>query len=317
MKLTEILHANPDIDTYLNRLIPRSRLDRLPRPLSWFLGHRAPGESEHPGNILVWIWSFIGAFCGIALIEAVSLSDAVRRGYDIPLVLGSFGAAAILEFNTIESPLAQPRNSVLGHFMSAVVGVSITKLFRLHDDFANLRWIAGALSCGVASAVMGMTKTVHPPAGATALLAAVDMNVVALGWYLLPLVMLSSVLMLIVALLINNIQRQFPTYWWTPANLARDRPGRTGDDIEKRPEGKGSLKSSLDDHADHDEGNDEHDTIAISGQHIIVPEWIYLADEERNVLEVLKDRLTEGRSKRWRSRSRSRPRPGGDSSSTG
>lgn len=312
MKLTDLLRSNFDIDIYLNRLVPRSRLHLLPRPLSWFLGHRAPGESEHPGNLLVWFWSFAGAFCGIALIEAVSLSEAVRNGYDIPLVLGSFGAAAVLEFNTIESPLAQPRNAVLGQVVSAFVGISMTKLFQLHPDFGSLRWVAGALACGLASAVMGMTKTTHPPAGATALLAAVDPTVVALGWYLLPLVLLSSVLMLVVALLINNLQRRFPTYWWTAADLSRERRG-AGDDIEKRPDHdddqihNGSLKSSTptsssdrtspgrdDDDAADDDDEDRKHSITITRQHIIVPEWIYLADEERNMLEVLKYRLAEG-----------------------
>lgn len=51
------------------------------------------------------------------------------------------GAAAILEYNTIESPLAQPRNLVLDHFLSALIGVCITKLFALlpHARFDTLR----------------------------------------------------------------------------------------------------------------------------------------------------------------------------------
>lgn len=166
----------------------------------------------------------------------------------------------------------------------------------------TLRWIAGALACGLSSAVMGMTKTTHPPAGATALLAAVDPQVVALGWYLLPLVLLSSVLMLLCALLVNNIQRQFPTYWWTPADLHREREGRDreGGDIEKRPESMGSSDVTSGGSQTSGQTHSERDIpqgpqISVSGAHIFVPDWIYLADEERYVLEVLKDRLMEGR----------------------
>lgn len=63
---------------------------------------------------------------------------------------------------------------------------------------------------------MQMTATTHPPAGATALLAAVNDEVIAIGWYYLPVILLSSALVLVSALLINNIQRRYPVYWFEP-----------------------------------------------------------------------------------------------------
>ena len=63
---------------------------------------------------------------------------------------------------------------MLSHVFASVIGVGITKIFALlpPERFLDLRWLAGALAVGASSAVMSMTKTVHPPAGATALLAA-------------------------------------------------------------------------------------------------------------------------------------------------
>ena len=52
--------------------------------------------------------------------------------------------------------------------------------------------------------------------GATALLAAVDPDVRALGWYFIPVVLLSSTLAISVALITNNIQRKYPVYWIQP-----------------------------------------------------------------------------------------------------
>jgi len=66
---------------------------------------------------------------------------------------------------------------------------------------------------------MGLTGTVHPPAGATALMAVLDDDVARLGWFLLAPVMLGCGLMLCVALLVNNIQRRFPYYWWSPEEM--------------------------------------------------------------------------------------------------
>lgn len=205
----------------------------------------------------------------------------------------SQGAAAILEFNTIESPLAQPRNSILGNLISATIGVAVTKLFKLNPNFKQLRWLAGGLGCGSASAVMTLTKTIYPPAGATALLASVDPQVEALGWYLPPFVLLSSMLMLVTSLLINNIQRRYPTYWWTPADLGKDKAGK---DIEEAPSDTPDVPSSVASDRSQMKRTGESATLAIqiTPEKVIIPNDFYLATEEVNILEVLRDRLRQG-----------------------
>jgi CBS-domain-containing membrane protein len=60
---------------------------------------------------------------------------------------------------------------------------------------------------------MHLTKTTHPPAGATALLPCIDQHIWALRWYFLPVLLLSSGIVLVTALMINNIQRQYPKFW--------------------------------------------------------------------------------------------------------
>ncbi|KAI9877048.1 MAG: hypothetical protein M1830_004942 [Pleopsidium flavum] len=287
MHFPAALEYNIDIEKYILPFIPRSRLHLLPRSISHFLGYRNTPRKEI-GNLLVAAWSFLGAFCGVAIIEGTFMSPVIQA-HGTPLIIGSFitkGAAAILEYNTIESPLAQPRNSIIGHFISAVVGVGITKLFELHPNFETLRWVAGAMACGLASAAMVLTKTVHPPAGATALLAAVDPTVSRLGWYLLPLVLLSTMLTLASALLINNIQRQFPIYWFTPVDLSKGT-----DDVEKTPTvgrlsigGRDGLSG----------GKESENQIIITSQRIFVPDHLFLAAEEKGILEILRDRLHEG-----------------------
>ncbi|KIW21307.1 hypothetical protein PV08_01887 [Exophiala spinifera] len=221
-----------DIDNYLNPFIPQNPLRFFPSWISYWFGYRAPRSSAqkpspvHRSSFLhtlsLYLSVMVGAFCGVAIIENVFLALPRLSGHSAPIVIASFGAAAILEYNTIESPLAQPRNLVVGHFLSAVVAVGITKLFE-HlppDRFEDLRWLAGALAVGVASMVMSFTKTVHPPAGATALLAATNVEIQVLGWWLVPLVLLAAMLMLASALVLNNISgRRFPVYWWTPVDL--------------------------------------------------------------------------------------------------
>ena len=59
-----------DIDEYLNPFLPRPWLHKLPRWLNWGLGYRADLPRRVP-TILVWFWTFIGAFCGISVVQAV------------------------------------------------------------------------------------------------------------------------------------------------------------------------------------------------------------------------------------------------------
>lgn len=129
------------------------------------------------------------------------------------------GASAVLCYGAIDVPLAQPRAVIFGHFLSALIGVCITKLFSLMPDqerFNSLRWLAASLSSAVAIVVMQITQTTHPPAGATALLPAIDDAIWELSWYYLPVVLLSSVIIVAVALLLNNVQRRYPTFWIEP-----------------------------------------------------------------------------------------------------
>ena len=188
-----------------------------------------------------------------------------------------------MEYNAIGSPFSQPRNTIVGHFLSAFIGISVTKLFSLNPNFENLRWVAGPLACGLASAAMTLTNTIHPPAGATALLAAVDSDIGQLGWYLLPLVLLSTALILVTSLLLNNIQRQYPKYWWTPADVGRK---KRPDDIEEKSSSKNSLNTKT-----QDVEEAEEPVIKITKDGISMPGCIYFSDEEMGILQVLQKRL--------------------------
>ena len=67
------------------------------------------------------IWSWIGSFLGILAISYFH-SDFLDDT-DLTLVIGSFGASAVLVYGAVNSPLAQPRNLLGGHILSAIIGV--------------------------------------------------------------------------------------------------------------------------------------------------------------------------------------------------
>jgi CBS-domain-containing membrane protein len=154
------------------------------------------------------IWSWVGAFIGVATVSFIHFNLVSET--DLVMVIGSFGASAVLIYGAINSPLAQPRNLIGGHIFSAVIGVTSYRLFSPH------LWIASAISVATAIAVMQLTDTVHPPGGATALIAVIGSNKIHdLGYFyaVLP-VGLGAVIMLIVALIVNRLaKRDYPLSW--------------------------------------------------------------------------------------------------------
>ncbi|KAF2028440.1 HPP family protein [Setomelanomma holmii] len=270
-----------DLDRYLNPILPPSQLHRLPTSVSKFLGYRKV-QRQDVGNILGAFWSLVGAFCGLAVIAAVFNNTGSIQRHQPPALIASFGASAILEYNAIRSPLGQPRNALLGHTFSALIGVGISKLFQYHPDYESIKWIAGAVACGTASAVMLLTGTVHPPGGASAVLAATEPVITAMGWYFVGLVVWGTTLMVLVGLVINNVQRQFPVYWWTPVDLAR----RKKDDEEIVANGQRDVVKRIEDEIDQDDG-----TIRITGSEVLLPADLSLNAEETTMLQSLKERL--------------------------
>ncbi|KAJ5794615.1 Brefeldin A sensitivity protein-related protein [Penicillium paradoxum] len=167
----------------------------------------------------VALWSFITSFCGLSVVQAIFHYSDYFTARNVPGIVASYGASAVLVFGAIESPLAQPRALVFGHFFSALIGICITKLFSLMPDetrFESLRWLAASLSTAIAIVVMQLTGTTHPPAGATALLPATSEEIWQLSWYFLPVILLSSTMLLACALLFNNLQRRYPVFWIAP-----------------------------------------------------------------------------------------------------
>ncbi|KAF2751122.1 HPP-domain-containing protein [Sporormia fimetaria CBS 119925] len=202
-------------------LIPVERrtqqlLSRLPTWFSRWLGYRGKKLGPSPTPI-VCLWGFIGAFCGLSILFAVFAHTDYFTSRLVPPIVASFGASAILIYGAIDVPLAQPRSLIFGHFLSALTGVIMATIFDLNlerNAKPSLQWLAASLSTAIALIVMHVTKTTHPPAGATALMPCVDPVIWALRWYFLAVVLLSSTLVLVVALLVNNIQRQYPKFWF-------------------------------------------------------------------------------------------------------
>ena len=152
-------------------------------------------------------WSFVGAFIGIGLI-ALFQSHLLTKSENIFLI-GSFGASSVLVYGAIQSPLAQPRNLIGGHVISALVGVAV------YQTLPDIIWLTAPLAVSLSIVAMQITKTLHPPGGATALIPIIGTEKIkALGYlYVLSPVLTGALILFAVALIFNNVtsHRKYPT----------------------------------------------------------------------------------------------------------
>lgn len=156
------------------------------------LGHK---EFYKPGHVEKII-SVSGGFMGILLILIVS--GQVLDFHGAALVVASMGASAVLLFATPHSPLAQPWAVIGGQLVSATIGVAFAKT-SLNPLYAS------ALGVGLSIGAMYYLRCLHPPGGATALVAVLGGNPVhALGYgFLITPVLVNVAIILAVAFATN------------------------------------------------------------------------------------------------------------------
>lgn len=152
----------------------------------------------------------LAALVGIAAVHA--LTGWVAGPQAAVFMVGSMGAAAVLLFAVPHGALSQPWPVFGGQLVSAVVGV------------ASAQWIAdpalaAGLAVGGAIAAMQLLRCIHPPGGATALIAVIGGPAVHdLGYsYVLLPVLANTAIIFLVAVAAN-----YPFPWRRyPIGLAR------------------------------------------------------------------------------------------------
>lgn len=171
--------------------------------------------TTHPEK---WI-AALGALLSMAAVTFVSM--ALVGGSGAGLVIASMGASAVLLFVVPHGALSQPWPVLGGHLLSALLGVACR-------EWLPLPWLAAALAVSLSILLMQYLRCVHPPGGATALVAVIGgTQIEALGYgYVLQPVLLNLGVLLLVACCFNNLfpWRRYPAWLARrrqPAALAR------------------------------------------------------------------------------------------------
>jgi len=147
--------------------------------------------------------SIIGAF--IATLLASFFSSSILEAENMPIVLASTGASAMLIFGIPNSAVSQPWPIVGGHVLSAIVGV--TAYYLVPNPV-----LASSVAIGVAMWLMHFTGSMHPPGGATAVTAVIGGGSIhELGYYFVVVpVFFNSIILLSIAMAIATFREKNP-----------------------------------------------------------------------------------------------------------
>ncbi len=145
------------------------------------------------------VLSWIGSFVGIAILAYLSAYS------HYPLIAAPMGATAVLVFGVPDSPLAQPRNVIGGNFWGALVSIICVQMF------GTAPWVM-ALAVATTIKLMKLTRTIHPPSGAVALIGVMS----SVSWhFLFTPVLAGSVIIVLWTFVFNNLApgRTYPKHW--------------------------------------------------------------------------------------------------------
>ncbi len=109
-------------------------------------------------NVLMSSLAGLGAALAIGVLSHLEASMT-----QVALIMAPFGATTVLVFGLPSSPLAQPKNVILGHLITAFIGVIFTQ-------YVGVNAMSLAVATGLGVTAMLCTKTTHPPAGANPML---------------------------------------------------------------------------------------------------------------------------------------------------
>ena len=139
------------------------------------------------------LFSSLGAFVCIGFLAYLnsSIEGAIW-------LIPPFGASMVLVMAVYDSPLAKPKNLILGHILSALSGVII--FYLLGNTFISL-----GLGVALAVFVMMMTNTVHPPAGANPII--VILTGQSISFVFLP-VAVGAIIIVVFAYLYNRLLKR-------------------------------------------------------------------------------------------------------------
>jgi CBS-domain-containing membrane protein len=140
---------------------------------------------------------WLAVIAGIGASFTIGLLSLIEANIDnAVLIMAPFGATAVLVFGVSSSPLAQSKNVILGHFITAFIGV-------FFYQYLEVTPVTIAIATGLGVTSMLVSKTTHPPAGANPILIMLSGQ----GWlFLVTPVLVGSIVIVLIGKGLQKLQ---------------------------------------------------------------------------------------------------------------
>ena len=144
--------------------------------------------------------SIAGIFSFITILILTILTYKTPYGL---FLIASFGSTMVLLYGYPESPFAQPKNIIVGHFLTSLVGIIFLNFVHL-PIFINI-----PLAVGFGVMLMILFKVTHPPAGGNPII--VIIGSVSYDYLLTP-VIVGSIVVTLFGVIINKfiLKKKYP-----------------------------------------------------------------------------------------------------------
>ena len=144
--------------------------------------------------------SIAGIFSFITILILTILTYKTQYGL---FLIASFGSTMVLLYGYPESPFAQPKNIIVGHFLTSLVGIIFLNFVHL-PIFINI-----PLAVGFGVMLMILFKVTHPPAGGNPII--VIIGSVSYDYLLTP-VIAGSIVVILFGVIINKfiLKKKYP-----------------------------------------------------------------------------------------------------------
>ena len=172
--------------------------------------HKCRGGNLQIPPPMTWdecFYTLLGCFLGLLVLSTINELAMDMTDNELNLLIGPFGALMTLLYGLSSAPASQPRNVILGQVVAGAVSLSFTYI----PDSVMSTWMRRAIGPAVAITTMVKLGIPHPPAGAHSVIYASGLY----GWKFYFLVVLSSIISVAPATMVNNLsqKRQYPTFW--------------------------------------------------------------------------------------------------------
>ena len=147
------------------------------------------------------VQSTVAGICSFVTILILALLT-YKTPYGLFLI-ASFGSTMVLLYGYPESPFAQPKNIILGHFLTSLIGMIFLNYVPL-PIFINI-----PLAVGFGVMIMILFKVTHPPAGGNPII--VIIGSVSYEYLVTP-VITGSIIVVLFGVIINKfvLKKKYP-----------------------------------------------------------------------------------------------------------